>query len=67
VTVPQGQLVDAVRDALYAAKIASYAQGMALLRAASAEYGFGLNLSEIARAQVPQHIPFGLHGTYTRR
>ena len=25
------------------------------------------NLSEIARAQVPQHIPFGFHGTYTRR
>ena len=49
VTVPQEQVVDAVRDALYAAKIASYAQGMALLRAASVEYGFGLNLSEIAR------------------
>jgi beta,beta-carotene 9',10'-dioxygenase len=25
------------------------------------------NLAEIARAQVPQHIPFGFHGTYTRR
>ena len=25
------------------------------------------DLSEIARAQVPQHIPFGFHGTYTRR
>jgi 6-phosphogluconate dehydrogenase len=49
VAVPQERLVDAVRDALYAAKIASYAQGMALLRAASAEYGFDLNLSEIAR------------------
>jgi 6-phosphogluconate dehydrogenase len=49
VSVPQERLVDAVRDALYAAKIASYAQGMALLRAASAEYGFGLNLAEVAR------------------
>jgi len=42
-------LVDAVRDALFAAKITSYAQGMAMLRAASTEYGFGLNLSDIAR------------------
>jgi beta,beta-carotene 9',10'-dioxygenase len=25
------------------------------------------DLSEIARAQVPQHIPFGFHGTYTHR
>ncbi|MGI8914835.1 MAG: NADP-dependent phosphogluconate dehydrogenase [Chloroflexota bacterium] len=49
VSVPRERLVDAVRDALYAAKIASYAQGMALLRAASAEYAFGLNLSEVAR------------------
>src|SRR6185437_12969990 len=49
VAVPQERLVDAVRDALYAAKIASYAQGMALLRAASAEYGFGLDLAEVAR------------------
>src|SRR6185437_8018338 len=43
------RVVDAVRDALYAAKISSYAQGMALLRAASNEYAFDLNLSEIAR------------------
>jgi 6-phosphogluconate dehydrogenase len=42
-------LVDAVRDALYAAKITSYAQGMALLRTASDDYGFGLDLAEIAR------------------
>ncbi|HEX7586951.1 MAG TPA: NADP-dependent phosphogluconate dehydrogenase, partial [Anaerolineae bacterium] len=31
------KLIDAVREALYAAKICSYAQGMALLRAASRE------------------------------
>jgi 6-phosphogluconate dehydrogenase len=49
VTVRKDLLVDAVRDALYAAKIASYAQGMALLRTASTEYSFGLNLSEVAR------------------
>jgi 6-phosphogluconate dehydrogenase len=38
-----------VRDALYCSKICSYAQGMALLTAASKEMGFNLNLSEIAR------------------
>ena len=38
-----------VRDALYAAKICSYAQGFALLRMASKEYGYNLNYGEIAR------------------
>jgi len=38
-----------VRDALYAAKICSYAQGMALLKAASKEYDYGLKLGEIAK------------------
>jgi 6-phosphogluconate dehydrogenase len=38
-----------VRDALYAAKICSYAQGFALLRLASKEYGYGMDYSEIAR------------------
>ncbi len=37
-----------VRDALYMAKICSYAQGMALLRAASEEYAYSLNYGEIA-------------------
>jgi 6-phosphogluconate dehydrogenase len=35
--------------ALWAAKVSSYAQGMALLQASSAERDYGLNLSEIAR------------------
>jgi len=43
------QLVEAARQALFAAKITSYAQGLGLLRIASAEYGYRLNLSEIAR------------------
>ncbi len=43
------QLVDAVRAALYASKICSYAQGMALLKKASAEYGYDLDLGEMAR------------------
>ncbi len=43
------QLIDAVRDALYASKICSYAQGMALLKKASAEYNYNLGLGEMAR------------------
>jgi 6-phosphogluconate dehydrogenase len=42
------RLINAVRDALYASKIVSYAQGMELLRAASTEYNWNLNLSDIA-------------------
>jgi 6-phosphogluconate dehydrogenase len=42
------RFINAVRDALYASKIISYAQGMELLRAASTEYKWNLNLSDIA-------------------
>jgi len=42
-------LIDAARDALYACKITSYAQGFGLLRLASAEYGYGLKPGDIAR------------------
>jgi 6-phosphogluconate dehydrogenase len=41
--------INAVRDALYCSKICSYAQGMALLSAASKNYGFNLKLDECAR------------------
>src|SRR6266566_5220412 len=44
----RARLVDAVRDALYASKIVSYAQGMELLGAASTEYRWNLNLGDIA-------------------
>ena len=43
------RLVDAARQALYVCKITSYAQGMALLRQASAEYGYDINPGEVAR------------------
>jgi 6-phosphogluconate dehydrogenase len=43
------KLVPAVRDALYASKICSYAQGMGMLRAASREYGYDLDLGQIAQ------------------
>ncbi|HLA38756.1 MAG TPA: NADP-dependent phosphogluconate dehydrogenase, partial [Candidatus Glassbacteria bacterium] len=43
------KLIDAVRQALYASKICSYAQGMALLKTASEEYKYDLDLKECAR------------------
>jgi 6-phosphogluconate dehydrogenase len=45
----RGAMVAALRDALYAARICAYAQGMALLQAASDEYGYHLKLDETAR------------------
>jgi 6-phosphogluconate dehydrogenase len=41
--------INKVRDALYCSKMCSYAQGMALMGVASKEFGFDLNLGEIAR------------------
>ncbi len=41
-------MIEAVRDALYAAKIISYAQGFRLMREASKEYNLSLNYGEIA-------------------
>jgi 6-phosphogluconate dehydrogenase len=41
-------LIGAIRDALYASKIVSYAQGFALLRAAAETYGWALKYGEIA-------------------
>jgi 6-phosphogluconate dehydrogenase len=38
-----------VHDALYASKICSYAQGMNLIKAGSDEFGWHINLSEVAR------------------
>src|SRR5437667_4217759 len=42
------QLVESVRNALYASKIVSYAQGMELLGAASGQYKWNLNFGDIA-------------------
>jgi len=47
--VDNTRLIDALEDALYFAKVSSYAQGMALLSAASETYDYTLNLAEIAR------------------
>ncbi len=43
------RLIDAARDALYASKITSYAQGLSLLRAASEEHKYDLKPATIAR------------------
>ncbi len=43
------QLIEAVRDALYDSKVCSYTQGMRLIKAASDEYKWNVNLREMAR------------------
>lgn len=43
------EMIRCVHDALYASKICSYAQGMALIRAGSDEYKWNINLSELSR------------------
>ncbi|MEI6755410.1 MAG: decarboxylating NADP(+)-dependent phosphogluconate dehydrogenase [bacterium] len=42
------EFIESVRQALYAAKIVSYAQGYMLMRAAAKEYGWDLNYGGIA-------------------
>jgi 6-phosphogluconate dehydrogenase len=44
----RAKLVDAVRQALHASKITSYAQGMAMLRIASKEYSYGIDPGKVA-------------------
>jgi 6-phosphogluconate dehydrogenase len=46
---PRSDVVEDLRRALYAARICTYAQGMALIRAGSGRYEWNVNLSEIAR------------------
>ncbi len=41
--------IEAIRQALYASKICSYAQGFALMREAGKEYGWDLKFGEIAK------------------
>lgn len=43
------EYIGKIRDALYCSKMCSYAQGMALIAKASAEYNFNINLPEVAR------------------
>jgi 6-phosphogluconate dehydrogenase len=43
------EFIEAIRQALYASKICSYAQGFALMREAAKEYGWDLKFGEIAK------------------
>jgi 6-phosphogluconate dehydrogenase len=43
------QFIKDVHDALYASKICSYAQGMALIQAGSVEWKWDINMREMAR------------------
>ena len=43
------ELVDAVKQALYASKITSYAQGLNIIKAKSDEKGWNVDLGEISR------------------
>lgn len=45
----QSELISQVGTALLCTKIVAYAQGMSLIDAASREYAWGVNLSEVAR------------------
>jgi 6-phosphogluconate dehydrogenase len=45
----KSELVEAIRQALYASKICSYAQGFQLMREAQKEYNWELNFGEIAQ------------------
>ncbi len=45
----QSKLVQKLFNALHVSMIAAYAQGMALIAAASKEYDYGTNLAEVAR------------------
>jgi 6-phosphogluconate dehydrogenase len=45
----RARLIHAARQALYASKMTSYAQGMAMLRLASREYGYNIDPASVAK------------------
>lgn len=45
----EAAFIEAVRQALYASKIVAYSQGFDVIRAGAAEYGWDINLGEVAR------------------
>ena len=66
------KFIDDIRQALYASKIISYAQGFQMMRAAAKEYGWNLNYGGIAlmwrggciiRSQFLSHI----HAAFTKK
>jgi len=46
--ISQARTVEAIRQALYASKVCSYAQGFALMAEASKEYGWNLKFGDLA-------------------
>jgi 6-phosphogluconate dehydrogenase len=48
-TGDKAEMIEAIREALYASKICSYAQGFQLMREAQKEYNWELNFGEIAQ------------------
>jgi len=67
----EASLTDSVRKALYLGMLACYAQGMALLREASREHGFGLSYATIARIWrggciIRAHMLESIHEALTR-
>ena len=49
IALPRQELIAKVHDALYASKIVSYAQGLALIRKVGTAHDWGLNLGAIAK------------------
>ncbi|MEP7159838.1 MAG: NADP-dependent phosphogluconate dehydrogenase [Dermatophilaceae bacterium] len=45
----RGSFVNDVRDALWASKVVAYAQGLDLIRTAADEYGWEINVAEVAK------------------
>ncbi|WP_404861445.1 NADP-dependent phosphogluconate dehydrogenase [Gephyromycinifex aptenodytis] len=43
------QLIDDIRDALWASKVVAYAQGLDEIRSAGKEYGWEINVAEVAK------------------
>ena len=48
-TIDRTQLVSDLRDALFCSKVVAYAQGLDIIRRASLEFNWGINLGECAR------------------
>lgn len=49
IPVHKGQMLDDLKAALYAAKVCSYAQGLGIIKSASDDMSWNVNLSECAR------------------
>ncbi len=49
ITADRAQLVDDVRRALWASKVVAYSQGLDQIRTAAAEYGWQIDVAEVAR------------------